>query len=106
MVGELMVKGAMGSSSECPLGRGGVVCRQVDDGFILYDSVAGKVHSLNPTAAFIWDALDGKHSLREISKKLEGLPGSEGHDTLADVEKAVALFQKEDLLDLPGNLPG
>lgn len=101
-----MVNNAADSSSECPLGRGSVVCRQVDDGFILYDSMAGKVHSLNPTAAFIWDALDGKHSLQEISEKLESLPGSEGHDTLADVEKAVALFQKEDLLEVSENLPG
>ena len=100
-----MISNETDSFSECPLGRGNVVCRQVDDGFILYDSVAGKVHSLNPTAAFIWDALDGKHSLREISKNIESLVGSEGHDTLADVEKVVSLFQKEDLLEHSENLP-
>ena len=33
---------------ERPKGRGEVVCREVDDGFILYDPEEGMVHSLNP----------------------------------------------------------
>ena len=87
------------SSEERPRGRGSVLCREVDDGFILYDPGQGKVHSLNPTAAFIWDALDGKHSLRDVSQSLEGIPGAEGSDTLAGVLKTVENFQNEGLLD-------
>jgi hypothetical protein len=87
------------SSEERPRGRGSVLCREVDDGFILYDPGKGKVHSLNPTAAFIWDALDGKLSIRNISESLEEIPGAEGSDTLADVLKTVENFQNEGLLE-------
>ena len=90
-------------SAERPRGRSGVMCREVDDGFILYDPGEGKVHSLNPVAAFIWDALDGKQSLKKISENLETFPGAGGNDTLADVLKAVENFEKEGLLEPSGN---
>jgi hypothetical protein len=77
------------------------MCREVGDGFILYDPGPGKVHSLNPAAAFIWDALDGKRTLREVAESLREIPGAEGHDTLIDVVKAVENFQKEGLLEPP-----
>ncbi len=89
-----------------PRGRSSVLCREVDDGFILYDPGPGKVHSLNPVAAFIWDALDGKQSLREISENLTRIPGSEGNDIMADVLKTVENFKKEGLLDSPPDSSG
>ncbi len=84
---------------ERPKGRGEVVCREVDDGFILYDPEEGRVHSLNPAAAFIWDSLDGTRPLAEISGDLKKFPGTEGHDVSADVLKTVTNFQEEGLLE-------
>ena len=84
---------------ERPKGRGEVVCREVDDGFILYDPEEGRVHSLNPAAAFIWDSLDGTQSLTEISGNLRKIPGTEGHDVSADVLKTVTNFREEGLLE-------
>lgn len=91
------------SISGRPKGRSEVLCREVDDGFILYDPEEGKVHSLNSVAAYIWDSLDGKQSLSKISESLENFPGAQGHDVLADVEKTVENFQEEGLLEEPGN---
>lgn len=34
---------------DCHQGRAGIMCREVDDGFILYDLGPGKVHSLSWT---------------------------------------------------------
>jgi hypothetical protein len=84
---------------ERPKGRGEVVCREVDDGFILYDPEEGRVHSLNLAAAFIWDSLDGTQSLAEISGNLRKIPGTEGHDVSADVLKTVTNFREEGLLE-------
>ena len=84
---------------ERPKGRGGVECREVDDGFILYDPKEGRVHSLNPAAAFIWDSLDGTQSLAEISGNLKKISGTEGHDVSADVMKTVTNFREEGLLE-------
>ena len=75
------------------------MCREVDDGFILYDPEEGKVHSLNPVAAFIWNSLDGTQSLAEIAKKLRIFPGVEGHDISGDVRKTAETFREEGLLE-------
>ena len=84
---------------ERPKGRSEVSCREVDDGFILYDPDEGKVHSLNPVAAFIWDSLDGTQSLAEIAGNLKEFPGVQGHDILADVRDTVETFDEEGLLE-------
>ena len=84
--------------AERPKGRNEVLCREVDDGFILYDPEGGKVHSLNPVAAFIWDSLDGDQTLAKISESLEKFPGTQGHDIPADVAKTAENFQSEGLL--------
>ncbi len=84
---------------ERPKGRGEVLCREVDDGFILYDPDEGKVHSLNPVAAFIWDSLDGTQSLAEIAGNLKEFSGVQGHDISADVRNTVETFNEEGLLE-------
>ena len=83
---------------ERPRARAEVLCREVDDGFIIYDPQGEKVHSLNPSAAYIWDCLDGRRSLAEIAEEMRGLPGSEGRDLLKDVREAVERFRQEGLL--------
>lgn len=84
---------------ERPKGRIEILCREVDDGFILYDPEEGNVHSLNPVAAFIWDSLDGTQSLVEIAGNLKEFPGAEGHNLLDDVRKTVETFHEEGLLE-------
>ena len=46
--------------------RENVVCRQVDDEWVLYDPVSEKMHVLNITAGLIWNHLDGTHAFDEL----------------------------------------
>lgn len=86
------------AGSDRPRGRSEILCRELDDGFILYDMEKNKVHSLNPAAAFIWESLDGTRTLREISESLRNFPGAAGDNLLDDVRSAVQTFQEEGLL--------
>jgi|SRR3989338_3128498 len=83
---------------EKPRTRGEVLCREVDDGFILYDPLTEKVHSLNSSAAYVWDCLDGRLSLAEIAESMQAFPGAGGRDLLRDVLDAVEGFRREGLL--------
>lgn len=87
-----------GLDQERPRARAEVLCREVDDGFILYDPQRGRVHSLNSSAAFVWDRLDGKQSPAEIAESMRAFPGAAGRDLLKDVLDAVEAFRKEGLL--------
>jgi hypothetical protein len=89
-----------------PRARGEVLCREVDDGFILYDPRKEKAHSLNASAAYVWDRLDGSQSLAEIAESLKAFPGAAGRDLLKDVLDAVEGFRREDLLLPPGGAGG
>lgn len=46
--------------------RENVVCRQVDDEWVLYDPVSEKMHVLNVTAGLIWNHLDGTQTFDEL----------------------------------------
>ncbi|MBI3129634.1 MAG: PqqD family protein [Candidatus Tectomicrobia bacterium] len=81
-----------------PRTRGEVLCREVDDGFILYDPRTHKVHSLNASAAYVWDCLDGRQALADIAEGLREFPGAGGRDLLRDVLDAVEGFRREGLL--------
>ncbi|MDA1000436.1 MAG: PqqD family protein [bacterium] len=84
--------------SDRPRGRNEILCRELDDGFILYDMEKNKVHSLNPAAAFIWESLDGTRTLEEIAESLRNFPGAAGDTLFDDVRRAVQTFQEEGLL--------
>lgn len=86
------------SAQSKPRTRGEVLCREVDDGFILYDPRTQKIHSLNASAAYVWDCLDGRQSLAEIAGSLGEFPGAGGRDLLKDVLDAVEGFRREGLL--------
>lgn len=47
-----------------------VLREEFDDWGVLFDPDSGKAFGLNPTSAFIWKQLDGKHSIDEIAKGL------------------------------------
>ena len=72
--------------------------RLVDGELVLYDHARQFVHALNPTAAFIWRACDGRHDQASIAAALaERYPESREaieEDVLATLE----LFRAEGLL--------
>ena len=56
---------------ENPRGIEGLEINQVEDGFIIYDAARDRVHFLNPTAVFILELCNGRHSPAEIIKIAE-----------------------------------
>jgi hypothetical protein len=73
--------------------------RLVDGELILYDPKLQKVHALNATAAFVWQACDGEHAATEIAAALvERYPKSR-EEIERDVPEIVERFLDEGLLE-------
>ncbi len=67
------------------------------------DSVA---HALNPTATFIWNLLDGEHTMAEIAEQLAEEFDVTPASALADAEELIACFQEKRLLLLSPAVEG
>jgi len=71
---------------------------EVDDGGVLFDSNANKIHSLNSTAACIWLLADGSRTAQDIAAELCEICQVPIHKVLADVEDTLNKFRRENLL--------
>ena len=48
-----------------------IVVQEISDELVIYDLQRDRVHTLNPTAAFVWQHCDGKTSTSELASKLQ-----------------------------------
>ena len=87
--------------SDRPRARSDIVCQQLEDGFVLIDPREDSVHTLNVSAAFIWDLCDGEHTVQDISERLRSLPGTKGENLLQVAVDAVASLDKLRLYEPP-----
>ena len=61
----------MSDSLEKPIVNPSIVLREeFDDWAILYDPDTGEAYGINPTGAYIWKRLDGRHTLKEVARDL------------------------------------
>lgn len=81
-----------------PLVREGIQYKGLDDGAILYDPANDRVHSLNVTAAFIWNSCDGLRTLDGISRGLQEIASISEIQAAQDVREAIQKFREEGLL--------
>jgi hypothetical protein len=88
----------MVDESAAPVARSQLEYHELDDGGVIYDSSSDKVHTLNGTAAFVWNCLDGSHSLTQIALDLHEHVHRPLQPLLEDVRAVVAHFQHEGLL--------
>jgi Coenzyme PQQ synthesis protein D (PqqD) len=81
-----------------PRVREDIQYRELEDGGVIYDTAAERIHTLNATAAYIWNCCDGLHNLLEIASELQRnlavIPGN----ALQDVRQIVSQFDQEGLL--------
>ena len=84
--------------SDVPAPRDGVLFRELEDGCVLYDPEAEKVHSLNVTAGVIWCLVDGVRSIDEIADEVASRSGAGAEAVLADVLRAAGEFARQGLL--------
>jgi hypothetical protein len=81
-----------------PMVRGDLQYRELDDGGVIYDTSAERIHTLNITAAYVWNSCDGHHNLSEIASELHEQTKVPLPTALKDVREAVMHFQSEGLL--------
>ena len=74
--------------------------RELEDGGVIYDTSAEMIHTLNVTAAYIWNCCDGLHNVSEIASELNQLKDVPPEQAANDVSDALTYFQREALLRL------
>ena len=72
--------------------------RELEDGGVVYDTAAERIHTLNVTAAYIWNCCDGSHNVSEIAAELSREVNVPPEQALKDVSEALTYFQREGLL--------
>jgi hypothetical protein len=57
------------NNSQKPIARkDGLVIQEMPDEILVFDTETNKAHCLNSTAAFVWQACDGKNSIADIAR--------------------------------------
>ena len=77
----------------------GVMVREVDGDFVVYDEHEGRAHELNASAAFVWRHCDGETSISELAAALTSETGLPADEEI--VQLALAQLSKAGLLEGP-----
>ena len=76
-----------------PLCKEGILCRQLGEEWILYDTQHGTVHVINLMAEFVWRMCDGTHDLVAIEKSIrEAYAVPESKNVRKDLEQIIQQF--------------
>ena len=80
--------------------RNDIITKKIGSEVLLYDPNTEKVHVLNSTSHFIWENMDGNHSLDDIQKLVQKKFNiTDSNQVQQDIKKAIELFDEMDLLD-------
>lgn len=89
----------MNALEVCPRVRRDIEYRELDDGGVVYDTAAGRVHTFNATAAYVWNLCDGGASAEQIAEGLREITGISRDQALKDVTLLLQELSREGLLD-------
>ena len=68
---------------------------------ILYRAEPGPLHILNPTAQFIWELCDGKHTIADIERAIRAnFLTPDDYDVMADIRRTLELLAEHELLHI------
>ena len=81
-----------------PSMRSDLQYRELEDGGVIYDTAAERLHTLNVTAAYFWNCCDGAHNLSTIASELHQQVDVSPAQALRDVSELVTYFRNEGLL--------
>jgi len=73
--------------------------RLLDGELVLYDPERQYVYALNPTAAFVWRACDGRHGAASIVAALAERYPESRREIEVDVPEIIERFRSDGLLD-------
>ena len=82
--------------------RDDVLYRKLVDGGLVYDSVSTRIHHLNDSAAFVWEACQGGSQIRDIVTRMCGHYESEAAGMEQDVTSILKEFDRVNLLEPVG----
>jgi peroxiredoxin/uncharacterized membrane protein YphA (DoxX/SURF4 family) len=88
-----------------PVGRSDVSIAERDDEMVLVDHGSGAVHVLNPTAAIVWQCLDGTGSVEEIVGDIAEVFERDKGEVQEAVLEVVRRFGRQGLLEGVGVPP-
>jgi hypothetical protein len=88
-----------------PVGRSDVSIAERDDEMVLVDHGSGAVHVLNPTAAIVWQCLDGTGSVEEIVGDIAEVFERDKGEVQEAVLEVVRRFGRQGLLEGVGFPP-
>ena len=74
--------------------------RKLGKELVIVDKRNNQVHSLNETAAMIWQLCDGKMSKGGLVAKTQGTYQVDQETAESDVEKVLISFLEKDLIEL------
>ena len=78
--------------------RSGLASVEIDGDMILYEDDRRRFHRLSPSAAAIWECLDGNSELAAIADDLAAVYGVEPGTVLQDVIRTVEQLAQEGLV--------
>ena len=83
-----------------PKTKAGISCKQMGEEMVLYDTQTESIHTLNPTAHYIWELCDGQHTQEDIVKQVKtNFADTEVHDVRIQVQEVLDHFRSENLLE-------
>lgn len=77
----------------------GIILRKLDNELLLYDKKRDMMHYLNKTASFVWEKINGKRTILDISKEMQQHYGLQSNIAIKDVKKTIGNFTKQKLLE-------
>ncbi len=83
--------------------KDGLIVERLDGETLVYDLRRHRAHCLNPTAAVVWDACDGRTTEAQIARRLEDMLELPGDAAL--VELALTRLDRARLLEKGGGPP-
>lgn len=81
-----------------PVGRSDVTIGEHDGETVLIDRSSGGVHLLNPTAAIVWQCLDGTGTIADIVADIADVFGQDSGEVTGSVLEVVRRFGRQGLL--------
>lgn len=78
--------------------RADLLVREVDGETVILDREAELIHTLNPTASFIWNALQHNCSVQDIVQSMVAVFEIDPEKAAEDVAKALGDFRERGLV--------
>lgn len=87
--------------AEVPIKQSRLITKELKNEFLIIDTRNGQIHSLNKTAAMIWQMCDGKLSIDNMAQHVLEKFDASFDKAKSDVEKILRDFHKKDLIKYP-----